>query len=168
MLDTLSGLPVSRLTRAPPKTPSNSLTILTNSFDIASSNFSSTLTASSSIFFFFSSERLALREKSCVFITIPSTPEGTSKETFLTSSPALPKIAYNNFSSGDSSLLLFGAIFPTRISPCLTCVPMRITPFSSKLLSAFSETFGISLVNSSLPRVVSLISTSNSSLWIDV
>jgi hypothetical protein len=42
---------------------------------------------------------------------------GTSSESFFTSSPARPKIACSSFSSGVSSLLLFGATLPTRMSP---------------------------------------------------
>ena len=99
---------------------------------------------------------------------IPSIPDDTSSDSFFTSSPARPKIACNNFSSGDNSLLLFGAILPTKISPGFTFVPVRITPFSSRFLNAFSETLGMSRVNSSLPNFVSLISTSNSSLCMEV
>ena len=38
----------------------------------------------------------------------PSTPEGTSSESFFTSSPARPKIACSSFSSGVSSVLRLG------------------------------------------------------------
>ena len=41
-------------------------------------------------------------------------------------------------------------------------------PLSSRLRSAFSETLGMSRVNSSRPSFVSRISISNSSMWIDV
>ena len=50
-------------------------------------------------------------------MTTPSSPAGISSESFFTSSPARPKIACSSFSSGVSSLLDFGAILPTRISP---------------------------------------------------
>ena len=55
-----------------------------------------------------SSFRLIRRLKRWVLMTMPSTPDGTSSESFLTSSPARPKIACSSFSSGVSSLLLFG------------------------------------------------------------
>jgi hypothetical protein len=64
-----------------------------------------------------SSERLMRRENFSVAMTIPSTPEGTSRESFFTSSPARPKIAWRSFSSGVNSVLLFGDTFPTRMSP---------------------------------------------------
>jgi len=51
---------------------------------------------------------LALRLKRWVSMTMPSTPEGTSRLSFLTSSPARPKIACSSFSSGVSSLLDLG------------------------------------------------------------
>ena len=41
-------------------------------------------------------------------------------------------------------------------------------PFSSRFRSAFSETLGMSRVNSSRPSLVSRISISNSSMWIEV
>ena len=47
----------------------------------------------------------------------PSIPEGTSSESFLTSSPARPKIACKSFSSGVSSVFDFGETLPTRMSP---------------------------------------------------
>jgi hypothetical protein len=49
-----------------------------------------------------------------------------------------------------------------------TRVPTRTMPLSSRLRSIFSLTFGMSRVNSSRPSLVSRISTSNSSMWIDV
>ena len=57
------------------------------------------------------------RENFCVSMTMPSTPEGTSSESFFTSSPARPKIACSSFSSGVSSVLLLGETLPTRMSP---------------------------------------------------
>ncbi len=62
-------------------------------------------------------DRLMRRENFCVSITIPSTPEGTSSESFFTSSPARPKIACSSFSSGVSSVFDFGETLPTRMSP---------------------------------------------------
>ena len=74
-------------------------------------------------------------------------------------SPALsPKIALRSFSSGVGSDSPLGVIFPIRISPGFTSAPIQIIPFSSKSLVASSETLGISLVNSSLPNLVSLTS----------
>ena len=43
-----------------------------------------------------------------VSITMPSMPEGTSSESFFTSSPARPKMACSSFSSGVSSVFDFG------------------------------------------------------------
>ena len=57
------------------------------------------------------------RENFCVSMTIPSTPEGTSSESFFTSSPARPKMACSSFSSGVSSVFDFGETLPTRMSP---------------------------------------------------
>ena len=53
-------------------------------------------------------ERLMRRENFCVSMTMPSTPEGTSSESFFTSSPARPKMACSSFSSGVSSVLRLG------------------------------------------------------------
>ena len=65
-------------------------------------------------------------------------------------SPALsPKIALNNFSSGDGSDSPLGVIFPIKISPGLTWAPTLIIPFSSKSFVASSDTLGISGVSSS-------------------
>ena len=79
-------------------------------------------------------------------------------------SPALsPKIARNNFSSGVGSLSPLGVILPIKISPGTTRAPIRIIPFSSKSFVASSLTLGMSLVNSSTPRLVSRTSKENSS-----
>ena len=51
---------------------------------------------------------LARRLKRCVSMTTPSMPDGTSRLSFLTSSPARPKMACSSFSSGVSSLFDFG------------------------------------------------------------
>ena len=64
-----------------------------------------------------SSVRLMRRENFCVSMTMPSTPEGTSSESFFTSSPARPKMACSSFSSGVSSVFDFGETLPTRMSP---------------------------------------------------
>ncbi len=110
----------------------------------------------------------ARRLNRCASMTMPSTPDGTSRLSFLTSSPARPKIACSSFSSGVSSLFDLGETLPTRMSPGTTKVPMRTMPLSSRLPSALGETFGMSRVNSSLPSFVSRISISNSSMWIEV
>ena len=52
-----------------------------------------------------SSVMLIRRLNRCVSMTMPSTPDGTSSESFFTSSPARPKIACSSFSSGVSSVL---------------------------------------------------------------
>ena len=77
-------------------------------------------------------------------------------------------MARNNFSSGVGSDSPFGVILPIKISPSFTSEPTRTTPFSSRLRTVSSETFGISEVNSSSPRFVSRTSNSNSSMWIEV
>ena len=59
-----------------------------------------------------SSVMLARRLNRWVSMTMPSTPDGTSSESFFTSSPARPKIACSSFSSGVSSLLRL------RATPC--------------------------------------------------
>ena len=64
-----------------------------------------------------SSVRLMRRENFCVPMTMPSTPDGTSSESFFTSSPARPKMACSSFSSGVSSVFDLGETLPTRISP---------------------------------------------------
>ena len=76
-------------------------------------------------------------------------------------SPALsPNIARNSFSSGVGSDSPFGVILPISISPSFTQAPTLIIPFSSRSLVASSLTFGMSLVSSSSPNLVSLISSS--------
>src|SRR6184192_626009 len=77
-------------------------------------------------------------------------------------------IARSSFSSGVSCVSPLGVTLPTRISPCFTVAPMRITPASSKLRSIDSLTFGISRVTSSGPSLVSRDSISNSSMCSDV
>ena len=101
-------------------------------------------------------------------MTTPRVPGGMVSEAFFTSTPALPKIAWSSFSSGVSSLFDFGATLPTSTSPASTKVPIRTMPPSSRFDSAFSPTLGMSRVNSSLPSLVSRISTSYSSMWIEV
>ena len=118
--------------------------------------------------FFGSSLRCMRRLKRFAPMTTPSVPAGTSSESFFTSSPARPKIACSSFSSGLSSDFDFGLTLPTRMSPGPTRAPTRITPNSSRLRSIFSETFGMSAVNSSRPSFVSRISTSKLSMWIEV
>ena len=81
-----------------------------------------------------SSVRFTLRENFCASMTMPSTPGGISSESFFTSSPARPKIACSSFSSGVSSLLLFGATLPTRMSPGVDArCRSRTMPVSSRL-----------------------------------
>ena len=111
---------------------------------------------------------LTALENSFLFITTPLR-EGEAFSDASFTSPALsPKIALNNFSSGVGSLSPFGVILPISISPGLISAPTRIIPFSSKSFVASSETLGMSLVNSSLPSLVSLTSSEYSSMWIEV
>ena len=89
----------------PSTTSSSALIICLNSsailtFSAASMSFSSFSKALRS-----SSFRLIRRLNRWVSMTMPSTPDGTSSESFFTSSPARPKIACSSFSSGVSSLL---------------------------------------------------------------
>ena len=84
----------------------------------------------------------ARRLNRCVSMTMPSTPDGTSSESFFTSSPARPKIACSSFSSGVSSLFDLGETLPTRMSPGLTKVPMRTMPFSSRLRQRLGRDVG--------------------------
>jgi len=94
-------------------------------------------------------------------------PGGTFKDESFTSFAFSPKMAVSSFSSGESSVSPFGVILPTRMSPGLTCAPMRTIPRSSRSDSASSATFGISRVISSWPRLVSRTCSSSSWMWID-
>src|SRR5206468_193872 len=95
-------------------------------------------------------------------------PGGTVSDVSRTSPAFSPKIARSSFSSGVSCVSPFGVILPTRISPGFTFAPIRTIPESSRSFRASSETFGISLVTSSLPSLVSRAWISNSSMWIEV
>ena len=103
-------------------------------------------------------------EKSFLSITTPFSDGGAFNDASFTSPALSPKIALNNFSSGVGSDSPLGVILPIKISPDLTSAPTLIIPFSSKLLVASSLTFGISLVNSSIPSLVSLTSREYSSI----
>ena len=107
-------------TTGPPVASSSALIICLYSSAILTLSASSVSFSSFSKALRSSSFRLIRRLNRWVLITIPSTPEGTSSESFLTSSPARPKIAWSSFSSGVSSLFDFGATLPTRMSPGLT------------------------------------------------
>ncbi len=108
------------------------------------------------------------RENTRTSTTVPSMPGGTVSEVSRTSPAFSPKIARSSFSSGVSCVSPFGVILPTRMSPAFTLAPIRTIPDSSRSLRASSDTFGISLVTSSLPSLVSRAWTSNSSMWIEV
>ena len=99
---------------------------------------------------------------------IPASPCGTLNDVSLTSLAFSPKIALNNLSSAVNSVSPLGVTLPTRISPDLTSAPILIIPLSSMFLRASSLTFGMSLVISSGPNLVSLASHSYSSIWIEV
>ena len=109
-----------------------------------------------------------LREKTLASITTPSAPGGTRREVSFTSPAFSPKMARNNFSSGESWVSPLGVTLPTRISPDLISAPMRITPDSSRLRNASSLTLGISRVISSLPSLVSRATVSNTSICSEV
>ena len=115
-----NGLPEVGSTTGPPVASSSALIICLYSSAILTLSASSVSFSSFSKALRSSSFRLIRRLNRWVLITIPSTPEGTSSESFLTSSPARPKIAWSSFSSGVSSLFDFGATLPTRMSPGLT------------------------------------------------
>ena len=103
-------------------------------------------------------------EKSFLLITTPCKEGEAFREASLTSPALSPKIALRSFSSGVGSLSPLGVILPINISPGLISAPTRIIPFSSRSFVASSETLGISLVNSSLPSLVSLTSREYSSM----
>ena len=86
-------------------------------------------------------------------VTVPSTPGGTRSELSFTSLAFSPKIAVRSFSSGESSVSPLGVIFPTSMSPDFTAAPTKTIPRSSRSTSAASDTFGISCVISSIPRL---------------
>ena len=117
---------------------------------------------------FSSSGSSILREKIFTSMIVPVIPGGTLSDESLTSLAFSPKIAVSSFSSGESSVSPFGVIFPARISPALTLAPSRIIPLSSRSAKFSSETFGISRVISSIPRLVSRTWSSSSWIWIDV
>ena len=131
-------------------------------------SYSSSILASITLSCFFDSRVLTAREKSFLSITTPlSDGFALSEESF--TSPALsPKMARSSFSSGDGSLSPFGEILPIRMSPGSIRAPMRTIPLSSRSFVASSETLGISLVNSSMPRFVSRTSSEYSSTCTDV
>ena len=63
------------------------------------------------------------RVKTCTSITTPDFDAPIRNEESLTLLAFSPKIARNNFSSGESTVSLFGVTLPTRISPPLTRAP---------------------------------------------
>ena len=103
------------------------------------------------------------REKSFLSMTTPVN-EGLAFNEESFTSPALsPKMARSSFSSGEGSLSPLGEILPIRMSPGSTLAPTRMIPLSSRSLVASSLTLGMSLVNSSMPRLVSRTSREYSS-----
>jgi len=91
-------------------------------------------------------------------ITTPPSPLGTRREVSFTSRAFSPKMALNNLSSADNSFSPRGSTFPTKISFGPTEAPIITIPSSVNLASSASETLGISLVNSSVPSLVSTTS----------
>jgi len=149
-----------------PKRISSSFSLAVSVIILISSSlfFSRVSISRSSIILVRSSLSRPLLEKTLASITIPSTPGGTFNEESFTSPAFSPNIALSSFSSGDSCVSPFGVILPTRISPGLTSAPNLIIPLSSRSLRESSPTFGISLVTSSFPSLVSLATISNSSI----
>ena len=111
---------------------------------------------------------LFAREYNLRSITTPSNEGVAFKEASFTSPALSPKMAFSSFSSGEGSLSPFGVILPTRISPGLICAPTRMIPFSSRSFVASSLMFGMSAVNSSIPRLVSRTSSSCSTTCTEV
>ena len=89
--------------------------------------------------FFSSSVMLARRLNRCVSMTMPSTPDGTSSESFFTSSPARPKIACSSFSSGVSSLRRLRRHLADQDVARLDERADRTMPCSSRFDSAFGR-----------------------------
>ena len=108
------------------------------------------------------------RVKSFLSITTPRNDGEAFNDASLTSPALSPNIALKSFSSGVGSDSPLGVTLPIKISPGLTSAPIRIIPFSSKSLVASSLTFGISLVNSSCPNLVSRTSKACSTICKDV
>ena len=115
------------------------------------------------VFFF-----LAARAKRLVPITTPFSEGEALREASFTSPALSPKMARSSFSSGVGSLSPLGVILPIMISPGITWAPTRIMPRSSRSLVASSLTLGMSLVSSSMPRLVSRTSSWYSSTWTEV
>ena len=88
-------------------------------------------------------------------MTVPLVLDGALNDVSLTSEAFSPKIALNNFSSGDNCVSPLGVILPTSISPGSTSAPTYTIPQSSNLPKEPSPTFGISAVISSEPSLVS-------------
>ena len=107
-------------------------------------------------------------ENNFVSMTTPRKDGVAFKEASFTSPALSPKIARNNFSSGEGSDSPLGVILPIKISPGSTRAPTRIIPLSSKSFVASSLTLGISDVNSSIPRFVSRTSRIYSSTCTEV
>ncbi len=141
-------------------------------------SFSTSLFFNSANSFSYSESRVSITGLSCAFDFLSfiarennflstTTPlkEGPAFKDASFTSPALsPKIARSSFSSGEGSVSPLGVILPMRMSPSLISAPMRINPFSSRSLVASSLTLGMSEVNSSIPRLVSLTSKEYSSI----
>ena len=106
--------------------------------------------------------------KTLTSTTVPLLPLDILKDVSVTSIAFSPKIDLNNFSSGPEAESPFGVTFPTKISPAFTSAPIYTIPDSSRFFSASSLTFGMSLVISSSPSLVSLAMTSYSTICTDV
>ena len=72
------------------------------------------------------------RLKVNVSITLPYSPSGILNEVSRTPFAFAPKIALSNFDSGNCSESSLGIIFPTKISPGFTNVPIVTIPSSFK------------------------------------
>ncbi len=85
----------------------------------------------------------ARRLNRCVSMTMPSTPEGTSRRVVLhvLAGPAEDRVQQLLFRR-QLALATSGDTLPTRMSPGRTHVPMRTMPFSSRFDSAFGRDVG--------------------------
>ena len=135
--------------------------VILNSSSLSSANLE---ISSLSISIARSSFSMPLREKTLTSTTVPETPGRSLKEVSRTSAAFSPNIALSNFSSGVAGVSPFGVTLPTKISLGPTSAPIYTIPASSRFFNASSPTFGISLLISSGPSLVSLAIISNSSI----
>ena len=101
-------------------------------------------------------------------MTLPYSRSGIRYELSLTPFALTPKIALNNFDSGNCSAILLEITFPTNISPGFTNVPTVTIPSSFKYLTSAELKLGIFLVVCSGISEFRSISILYLSIWIEV